>query len=195
MEKSLAKAGTVKLFVHDIHGVLTRNTFFCDAGGRIHHGWHRMDGFGALSLLSNGIHVALLDATSIDQEGLRWARGLKLDRCYHAVRDKEDKLGQLKQNLAVSDGEVAYVGCEITDLELMKKAGFAIATSDAVVEVKEIADFITTAPGGGGIIRETSEFILRAMGKWDAWVENVLKLGYDGLLASVEKMSDTDIIA
>ena len=118
-----------------------------------------------------------------------------MDRCYHAVRDKEDKLGQLKQNLAVSDGEVAYVGCEITDLELMKKAGFAIATSDAVVEVKEIADFITTAPGGGGIIRETSEFILRAMGKWDAWVENVLKLGYDGLLASVEKMSDTDIIA
>ena len=45
-------------------------------------------------------------------------------------------------------------------------------------DVKEVADYITTAPGGRGPIRETCEFILRAMDQWEAWVEKVTKMGY-----------------
>nr|MDJ0831600.1 phenylphosphate carboxylase subunit delta [Desulfobacterales bacterium] len=65
-----------------------------------------------------------------------------------------------------------------TDLAAMKSVGFAAATADAVDEVKEAADYITTAPGGRGPIREICEFILRAKGTWDDWVEKVTKMGY-----------------
>jgi 3-deoxy-D-manno-octulosonate 8-phosphate phosphatase (KDO 8-P phosphatase) len=84
----------------------------------------------------------------------------------------------LKNELSIDDAAVAYVGSEITDLMPMSKAGFAIATADAIEEVKEAADYITNAPGGRGPIRESCEFILRSMDKWDGWVEKVTKMGY-----------------
>ncbi len=60
----------------------------------------------------------------------------------------------------------------------MKKAGFAVAVADAVDDVKEVAHYITKAPGGKGAIREICEVVLRSMGKWDEWVEKVTKMGY-----------------
>jgi len=137
-----------------------------------------MDGFGDLSLTANGIQIAFLDSTSIDEEGLFRAKELKLDKFYYRIKDKAAKVEELKKELNIGDENVGYIGCEVTDLKAMKQAGFAVATADAIDEVKEIADYITNAPGGKGPIRETCEFILRAMGKWEEWVEKVTKMGY-----------------
>jgi 3-deoxy-D-manno-octulosonate 8-phosphate phosphatase (KDO 8-P phosphatase) len=60
----------------------------------------------------------------------------------------------------------------------MASVGFAAATADATDEVKAVADYITTAPGGRGPIREICEFILRAKGTWDDWVVKVTQMGY-----------------
>ncbi len=176
--KAQKKAEKVKLFAHDIHGVLTPNTFYCDVEGNRRYGFWHMDGFGDLSLMANGIRIAFLDATSVDDEGYYRAKELKLDKYYYKVNDKIATIDELKSELSIDDDEIAYVGSEITDLLPMSKVGFAIATADAVKEVKEAADYITTAPGGRGPIRESCEFILRAMGKWDGWVEKVTKMGY-----------------
>ena len=174
------KAKKVKLFVHDIHGVLTPNIVYCDQKGeRRHEFWH-MDGFGDLSLNMNGVTPIYLDSTSIDNEGFYRAKELKLDKHYFKTTPeyKEAKLEEIEQSYGVTDQEVAYVGCEITDLRIMKRVGFSVATSDAVDEVKEIAHYVTQAPGGRGAIRELCEFILRAKGLWDGWVEKVVKMGY-----------------
>jgi len=172
------KAARVKLFVHDVHGVLTPNTFFCDVEGRRRYSFWHMDGFGDLSLFANGIKVAFLDSTSVDGEGQFRAKELKLDKLYFNVQDKPAKLKELQEQLGISKEETACIGCEVTDLAIMKSSGFAVATADAIADAKAIADFITSAPGGRGPIRETCEFILRAMGKWEAWVEKVTKMGY-----------------
>lgn len=176
--KALEKASQVKLFSHDIHGVLTPNTFYCDVEGRRRFGFWHMDGFGDLSLNFNGIKVFFLDTTSVGDEGFYRAKELKLDKNYFKVTDKVAKLEELKQEYDFSKAETAYIGCEITDLGAMKSVGFAVATADAIDEVKEVADYITTAPGGRGPIRETCEFILRAKGMWDDWVVKVTKMGY-----------------
>jgi 3-deoxy-D-manno-octulosonate 8-phosphate phosphatase (KDO 8-P phosphatase) len=165
LEKAKEKAKKVKLFAHDIHGVLTPNTFLCDIEGRRKYTFWHMDGFGDLSLTANGIQIAFLDTTSIDEEGLYRAKELKLDKFYYRIKDKAAKLEELKKDQGIGDENIGYIGCEITDREAMKRAGFAVATSDAIDEVKEIADYVTTAPGGRGPIREVCEFILRAMGK------------------------------
>jgi 3-deoxy-D-manno-octulosonate 8-phosphate phosphatase (KDO 8-P phosphatase) len=88
------------------------------------------------------------------------------------------KLEELKKELGIGAENVGYIGCEVTDIGVMKQVGFAVATADAIDDVKEIADYITTAPGGRGPIREVCEFILRAMNKWEEWVEKVTKMGY-----------------
>ena len=178
LEIAKEKAKKVKLFVHDVHGVLTPNIFFCDIEGKRRYAFWHMDGFGDLSLTANGIQIAFLDTTSIDEEGLFRARELKLDKFYYKVKDKVAKLKELKKELGIDDENVGYIGCEVTDIALMKQVGFAVATADAIDEVKEIADYITVAPGGRGPIRETCEFILRAMGRWEEWVEKVTKMGY-----------------
>lgn len=178
LEKAQEKAKKVKLFGHDVHGVLTQNTFLCDIEGRRKYGFWHMDGFGDLSLTANGIQIAFLDTTSIDEEGLFRARELKLDKFYYKVKDKVTKIEELKKELGIGDENIGYIGCEVTDIALMKRVGFAVATADAINEVKEIADYITAAPGGRGPIRETCEFILRAMGKWEEWVEKVTRMGY-----------------
>ncbi len=176
--KASEKARQVKLFAHDIHGVLTPNTFYCDVNGQRRFGFWHMDGFGDLSLKANGIKVFFLDNTSVGDEGFFRARELKLDKGYFKVTDKVAKLAELRQENDLSVAQTAYIGCEITDLAAMKSVGFAAATADAVDEVKEAADYITTAPGGRGPIREICEFILRAKGTWDDWVEKVTKMGY-----------------
>jgi 3-deoxy-D-manno-octulosonate 8-phosphate phosphatase (KDO 8-P phosphatase) len=178
LEIAKGKAKKVKLFVHDVHGVLTPNTFLCDIEGKRKYSFWHMDGFGDLSLTANGIQIAFLDTTSIDDEGLVRARELKLDKFHYKIKDKAVKLEELKKELGISAENIGYIGCEITDIDIMKRVGFAVATADAIDEVKEIADYVTTAPGGRGPIRETCEFILRAMGKWEAWVEKVTQMGY-----------------
>ena len=178
IEQAKEKAKRVKLFGHDIHGVLTPNVFFCDIEGRRRYSFWHMDGFGDLSLYANGIQVAFLDSTSIDGEGLYRAKELKLDKGYFEVTDKVSKIEELAQASGIGLDEVSYIGCEVTDLEAMKVVGFPIATADAIDDATEAADYITAASGGRGAIREICEFILRAMGKWETWVDKVTKMGY-----------------
>jgi 3-deoxy-D-manno-octulosonate 8-phosphate phosphatase (KDO 8-P phosphatase) len=137
-----------------------------------------MDGFGDLSLHMNGVKPVYLDTSSIDDEGLYRAKELKLEKNYYKVTDRWAKIEELKKELGIGNENVGFIGCEITDLDIMKKVGFAVATADAIDEAKAIADYVTTAPGGRGPIREVCEFILRAMGKWDEWVDKVTKMGY-----------------
>ena len=90
------RARRVKLFTHDIHGVLTANTLFCDVEGNRRYGFWHMDGFGDLSLTANEIKIAYIDTTSIDGEGLFRAKELKLDKFYYPTTDKAAKLEELK---------------------------------------------------------------------------------------------------
>jgi 3-deoxy-D-manno-octulosonate 8-phosphate phosphatase (KDO 8-P phosphatase) len=178
LEKAKEKAKKLKLFAHDIHGVLTPNTFMVDIEGQRRYTFWHMDGFGDLSLNMNGVRPVYLDTSSIDGEGLYRAKELKLDKNYFKVTDRWAKIEELKKEMGIGDENVGFIGCEITDLGIMKKVGFSVATGDAIDEAKAIADYVTTAPGGKGPIREVCEFILRAMGKWDEWVDKVTKMGY-----------------
>jgi 3-deoxy-D-manno-octulosonate 8-phosphate phosphatase (KDO 8-P phosphatase) len=178
MNNARERARKVMLFGHDIHGVLTANTLTCDIEGNKRFGFWHMDGFADLSLTANEIKIAFLDTTSIDGEGLFRARELKLDKFYYSITDKAAKIEELKKDMGIGDAEVGYLGCELSDIPVMKRVGFGVATADAIDEVKALACYITNAPGGRGAMRETCEFILRAMDKWDGWVEKVTKMGY-----------------
>lgn len=178
LNKAIEKAKRVKLVAQDVHGVLTNNTFFCDVEGRRQYSFLHQDGFGHLSFKRLGIEVAFLDTTSIDNEGLYRAQELKLEKCYYRVQDKMAKLEELEQELGISTEDVCYVGCDITDIDIMKRVGLAVAPADAIDEVRKVADYVTTASGGRGVIRELCEFVLKAQGKWGNWVEEVAKMGY-----------------
>jgi 3-deoxy-D-manno-octulosonate 8-phosphate phosphatase (KDO 8-P phosphatase) len=67
-----------------------------------------------------------------------------------------------------TDGEVCYIGDDLMDLPPMRRAGFPVAVANARPEIRAVAAYITTAPGGHGAAREVIEKILKFQGKWDA---------------------------
>jgi len=63
--------------------------------------------------------------------------------------------------------QVAYIGDDLTDVVVMRRVGFAIATANARPEVKAIAHYVTQAVGGSGAVREVVELLLKSQGYWE----------------------------
>jgi 3-deoxy-D-manno-octulosonate 8-phosphate phosphatase (KDO 8-P phosphatase) len=66
-----------------------------------------------------------------------------------------------------SPDAVAYLGDDLTDAILMRRVGLAVAVANAVPEVKAMAHYVTKACGGSGALREATEILLAATGRWD----------------------------
>jgi 3-deoxy-D-manno-octulosonate 8-phosphate phosphatase (KDO 8-P phosphatase) len=71
------------------------------------------------------------------------------------------------QKANVSADEVAYMGDDLPDMPVAKRAGLAVAVANAAPELKAISHYVTTKGGGDGSAREVVELILRAQGRWE----------------------------
>ena len=78
---------------------------------------------------------------------------------------------EILKKAGVADSVVAYVGDDLPDLPLLRRAGLAVAVGDAVPEVKQAAHYTTKALAGHGAIRETVELILKSKGIWEAMID------------------------
>jgi 3-deoxy-D-manno-octulosonate 8-phosphate phosphatase (KDO 8-P phosphatase) len=94
------------------------------------------------------------------------ARELQIDYLHQGVDDKLSVYEQIKTAGGIADNQTAYIGDDLPDLPLMRRAGLAIAVADAVDEIRECAHFVTNKPGGRGAAREAVELILKAQDKW-----------------------------
>jgi 3-deoxy-D-manno-octulosonate 8-phosphate phosphatase (KDO 8-P phosphatase) len=74
----------------------------------------------------------------------------------------------------VSNAEVAYIGDDLNDIPLMLQSGLAVAVADAAFETREHAQYVTTALGGFGAVREVIELILKSQGRWDDLIKKYL---------------------
>jgi 3-deoxy-D-manno-octulosonate 8-phosphate phosphatase (KDO 8-P phosphatase) len=70
--------------------------------------------------------------------------------------------------MVLNDQQVAYMGDDIVDLAVLRRAGLSAAPANAVAEVQSRVDFVSTRDGGDGAVRELVELILRAQNQWDA---------------------------
>ena len=71
------------------------------------------------------------------------------------------------QKAGVTDEETAYLGDDLPDMPLSRRAGFAIAVANAAPELKAISHYVTERRGGEGAAREVVELILKAQGRWE----------------------------
>ena len=73
-------------------------------------------------------------------------------------------IDEICANLNLKYDEIAYIGDDINDLEVIKNVGLGCTVSDAMQCVKEAADYITRLNGGQGAVREVVELILNMRG-------------------------------
>jgi 3-deoxy-D-manno-octulosonate 8-phosphate phosphatase (KDO 8-P phosphatase) len=166
----MASPSNIKLLVLDVDGVLTDGALIYDDNGVETKRFHVRDGFGIRAAMQMGIKVGVVTARSSRVVSLRLAE-LGVDLYVHGMDNKAIGLEMVTQQAGVEFEETAYLGDDILDLPAMVRCGYPMAVADAAEEVRDVAKFVTTAPGGRGAVREAAEHLLRAQGHWDAVLE------------------------
>lgn len=160
LRKSLPK---VKLLLTDVDGTLTdAGMYYTEKGDELKK-FNTRDGMGLKLLREKGIKVGILTAENRDLNRRR-AQKLKLDYDFHGIEDKLTCLKKLILELNLSLKEVAYIGDDLNDVEILSHVGFAACPADSCAEVKAISGMhILSARGGEGAVRELANLILNGL--------------------------------
>lgn len=102
---------------------------------------------------------------------LRRADEMKMEFIYMKQPLKMPAYEDILQKSGVPDSAVAYIGDDLPDIPLMRRAGLAVAVGDAVPEVKAAAHYTTKALAGRGAVREAVELILKSKNVWNAMID------------------------
>jgi 3-deoxy-D-manno-octulosonate 8-phosphate phosphatase (KDO 8-P phosphatase) len=94
------------------------------------------------------------------------ARELGIEIVYQGAKDKLVPFEEILRNLQLVADQVAYVGDDLPDLPVLRRAGWAVAPLDAVGEIKPYVHYVTSRPGGRGAVREVCDLLLQENGYW-----------------------------
>jgi 3-deoxy-D-manno-octulosonate 8-phosphate phosphatase (KDO 8-P phosphatase) len=163
------RAAQVKLLLMDVDGVLTSGHLynFPDASGNMVEtkGFDSQDGIGLQWLSWYGVRTGVISGRNSPATVER-ARQCKMTYVYQGHIEKIPILEEILADAKLQANEVGYVGDDMTDIVVMNRVGFAVATQNARDEVKAKAHYVTSAEGGRGAVREVIEVILKARGHW-----------------------------
>jgi 3-deoxy-D-manno-octulosonate 8-phosphate phosphatase (KDO 8-P phosphatase) len=134
----------VKILVLDVDGVMTDGRLIYNDDGTESKAFDVRDGHGIKMLNQAGI-------TEVAQ----------------GVRDKVPILKKILSKKSLKLEEVAFVGDDVVDLNVMSRVGFAVVVADASEYLFDTAHYVTLAPGGRGAVREVAELILGVQGLWN----------------------------
>ena len=162
MQKNLKikqKCKKIKLLLTDVDGVLTDGGRYYSKEGEVLKKFHVRDGMGVNILLRNNIKTIILtkEKSMITK---KWAKDMNISQVYSGFTKKERALTQICKKYKVSLKEIAFIGDDVNDLEVLKKVAFSAVPNDAVIQAKKIADYTCKSSGGKGCFREISDLIL-----------------------------------
>lgn len=164
-----SRAARVRLVLMDVDGVLTDGRYFHvpnPQGGLFEVKlFDSQDGIALQWLHRAGIRTGVISGRDAESTRER-ARTSHMAYCYMGNTEKLPIFGEILADSGLAPDEIAYIGDDLTDAILMKRVGLAVAVANAVPEVKAMAHYVTVAAGGSGAVREASELILEAQGKW-----------------------------
>ncbi len=156
----------ITTFVFDVDGVLTDGTLFVFDDGQFVRRMNIKDGFALQLAIKKGYRVAVISGGTSDAVTQRLSR-LGIQDVFMQVTDKKSKLAAYVQQHKLKWNEVLFMGDDIPDYEVMQQVGLPCAPADAVMEIKQIAKYISLQPGGQGCAREVIEKVLKLNDHWE----------------------------
>lgn len=161
----------IKLVVLDVDGTLTDGKLYIDNMGNEMKAFDVRDGLAISQSIKQGIKFAIITGKTsniVEKRG----KELGIQEIVQGSWDKVADLKKILEKYSITFSETAYLGDDLIDLKAMKLCGFSACPNDAVDEIKEIADYISTKNGGCGAVREILEKILKEQGLWKNIIEN-----------------------
>ena len=148
------KLDQIKLLILDVDGVMTDGGMLFSANGDEQKKFNTKDGMGIIKAINNGLQIGIISSGFSNEIVKQRANMLGIQKCHVGRESKIDILNQWMKEEGISFEEIAMIGDDINDLEIMKAIGVAACPSDAVIEIKTISHLILQKKGGKGCIRE-----------------------------------------
>jgi 3-deoxy-D-manno-octulosonate 8-phosphate phosphatase (KDO 8-P phosphatase) len=168
------RAARIKFLLMDCDGVLTDGRLMLLENGDEQKLFNVRDGQGLVLLHRAGLKSGVISGRRSSFVERR-CRELGVDYLRQGSADKVSDFEALLTEAGVREDAVAFVGDDLADIPLMRRAELAVAVADAAAETRSAAHYVTQQPGGYGAVREVAELILRARGLWHGLVEGFLK--------------------
>lgn len=173
-----ARARKIKLFLMDVDGTLTDGGVCLIATPNV-EGFSEMkvfdakDGSGLSLAHIMGIRTGFITGRKSFAVQQR-ANELSVDYVYLGQKTKMAAFEECMKKAEVTEEETAYLGDDLPDIPVARRAGLAVAVANAAPELKAICHYTTQANGGKGAAREVIELILKSQGRWEEAVPKAL---------------------
>jgi 3-deoxy-D-manno-octulosonate 8-phosphate phosphatase (KDO 8-P phosphatase) len=165
-ENLTERASRIRMLILDCDGVLTDGRITLLPGGDETKSFDVRDGHAMVMSKRAGIPIAIISGRRSSAVRAR-AEELGVAHLQEMAWGKIEPYEKILAEEGLSDAEVCYVGDDVVDIPLLRRAGLAVAVADAAGEAKQFAHMVTERPGGRGAVREVIELLLKAQGKWD----------------------------
>lgn len=161
-EKILEKARKIKLMLTDCDGVLTDTGSYYSVNGEELKRFSIRDGMGIERLNKiAGIPTGIVTGEDSQIVASR-AKKLKIEEVHLGIKDKLSLLNSIMERLNLKAEEIAFIGDDTNDIEIMNAVGLAACPADATKFAKDAADVIMENRGGFGAVRDFAEFLIEA---------------------------------
>jgi 3-deoxy-D-manno-octulosonate 8-phosphate phosphatase (KDO 8-P phosphatase) len=153
------KIKKIKLVITDIDGVWTDGGLYYTTDGHVMKRFQVKDGMAVSLLRKKGIEVAIVSGDASEITVIRGQK-LKVELLYKNISDKKKVLDEICSLRNLEYKNIAYIGDDINDLEVMKLVSMSAAPSDAVKDILKIVDYKCKLKGGHGAFREFADYII-----------------------------------
>lgn len=160
IEEITEKAKQIKLLLTDCDGVLTDGGVYYGNEGEVLKKFNMKDGMG-VERLNTLVKVQTGIITGeVSPSVMKRATKLQITELHLGIKNKLAILKQIMGNHNLKKEQIAYIGDDVNDIEIMQAVGLSACPADAVILTKNIANYICEKKGGDGCFREFAELII-----------------------------------
>lgn len=151
----------IQFVVFDFDGVFTDGKVFINRNGEILKNYNCKDATHLDLLRKKNIPIGVISGYGENDSQMQILNRLKINHIQLGCQDKLKVLQKWCESLGISLSEnVAYMGDDINDLEVLKKVALSGCPQDAHSSCKDISNFVATRKGGDGCIMEFVDFLI-----------------------------------
>ncbi len=161
----VAVAAPIRCILSDVDGVMTDGRIIYDSSGCEIKQFHVRDGLGIKLWMNAGFPFGIITARNSPMVQRR-AEELGISHIVQGAGDKLARAESILDELGIGFESLCYIGDDLPDLPVMRRAGLAVAPADAAADVRSAADWRLQQRGGEGAVREMIERLLRAKNQW-----------------------------
>ena len=164
----------IKLIVLDVDGCLSDGKLIYSADAIESKNFNVKDGLGITTWIKTGNQVAIITGRKSEIVQKR-ASELGISHLFQGIRDKESVLLDLLSTLEIDKSEIAIIGDDLNDYNMLKLAGRSFTPNDGVTVIKDIVDTVLEHKGGDGAIREMIDILVLENNQIDAFLSVWIK--------------------